>query len=139
MSTQAMGATFALTPAGGTLATVGSLQKIGEIACTSEDIDVTTLDAPNGYRAYKRGFKDAGELTLSGFHDKSAESGQATLRAAYESGALCACVVTFSDDTTASFSAYVKGHTLGAAEVDGAVGFSCVLKLSGGVTVGEAA
>ena len=39
------------------------------------------------------------------------------------------------DRYEAQFSAFVKSHALGAAQVDGAVGFSAVLRLSGGVTV----
>ena len=43
--------------------------------------------------------------------------------------------VTFPDSTAVSFTAFVKSYGLGAAQVDGAVGFSAVLRLVGGVTV----
>ena len=46
--------------------------------------------------------------------------------------------VGFPDGSKATFNAFVKGYTLGAAEVDGAVGFGAVLRITGGVTIAEA-
>ena len=82
MATSAQGTLFKFTPASGTQVTVGRLTSIGEIAPTSEEVDVTTLDSDDGYREYIQGFRDAGELELTGFHDAD-DSGQAALRAAY--------------------------------------------------------
>jgi predicted phosphoribosyltransferase len=48
-----------------------------------------------------------------------------------------AAEVVFPDGSCATFSAMVKGYTVGAAEVDGAVGFGAVLRVTGGVTVSE--
>jgi len=49
------------------------------------------------------------------------------------------CVVgdgpDFPDESAVQFSAFVKSHAMGAAQVDGAVGFSAVLRLTGGVTL----
>ncbi len=113
---------------------IGRLRSISEIRADSEAVDVTTLDAPGGYRQYAQGAKNMGEVTLEGFHE-AGESGQAALRTLFESGEVVSFTVTFPDETAVSFSAFVKAHAMGAAEVDGAVGFTAVLRLSGGVEV----
>lgn len=116
---------------------VGKLTAVGEISPDSESLDVTTLDSEGGYREFLQGYRDSGEVELSGFHEKG-DAGQAALRSAYASGAAGSASVEFPDGTTVSFRAFVKGYTIGAAEVDGAVGFGAVLKLTGAVTVKEA-
>ena len=118
-------------------AVVGKLTGVGEIAPESEELDVTTLDSAGGYREFIQGYRDSGTVELTGFHEKG-NAGQAALRAAYDSGAAGSVEVSFPDGTVVSFRAFVKGYTLGAAEVDGAVGFGAVLRVTGAVTVKEA-
>ena len=117
-------------------AVVGKLTSVGEIAPESEELDVTTLDSAGGYREFIQGYRDSGTVELTGFHEKG-NAGQAALRAAYDSGAAGSVEVSFPDGTVVSFRAFVKGYTLGAAEVDGAVGFGAVLRVTGAVTVKE--
>ena len=112
---------------------IGGLNSIGEISPSSDEIDVTTLDSA-GYKEFIQGLKDAGELPLKGFHNTDS-TGQATMRALFASGALGYFWVTFPDNTVVAFNAYVKNHMLGAAEVNGAVGFGCSLRISGKVQV----
>lgn len=133
MPQKAMGTTLSCQQ-GNQQVTIGKLRAISEIRADSEAVDVTTLDAADGCRAYCQGLKDMGEVTLTGFHEKN-ETGQALLRTLYQSGAVAAFTVTFPDGVKAAFSAFVKSHALGAAEVDAAVGFSAVLRLTGGVSV----
>ena len=113
---------------------VGKLTSVGAIASDSEPVDVTTLDSEGGYREYMQGFRNPGEVELTGFHEKG-DAGQAALRSAYASGEAGAFEVAFADGTAVSFTAFVKGCTIGAAAVDGAVGFAAVLKLTGAVEV----
>jgi len=113
---------------------IGRLRSIGEIRASSENVDVTTLDAPGGYRMYEQGVKDMGEVPLEGFFE-AGETGQEKLRALYESGESVPFTVIFPDETAVSFSAFVKSHAMGAAEVNGAVSFSAVLRLTGGVEI----
>ena len=134
MATNSMGTTLKFTPSGGTQVTVGKLSSIGEIAPDSEELDVPTLDAANGCREYMQGLRDAGELEIEGYHDAD-DSGQAALRTAYASGDCGSFVITFPDGTTATFTAFVKSHTLGAAEVDGAVGFGATLRITGAIVI----
>ena len=136
MAIRAQGTTLKFTPKGKTQVTVGMLRSVGEIAPDSEEIDVTTLDSTGGYREYVQGLRDAGEVELTGFH--GSDAGQKALREAYASGDAGAVEVGFPDGSKAPFNAFGKGYTLGAAEVDGAVGFGAVLRITGGVTIAEA-
>lgn len=134
MATTAYGTTFSFTPSGGSKAAVGKLTAIGRLAPDSEALDVTTLDSAGGWREHMQGFRDAGELEVTGFHSKT-DAGQAALRAAYQSGAAGACEIAFSDGCKVTFNAFVKGYSLGSAEVDGAIGFGATLRVTGAVTV----
>ncbi|MBE5787972.1 MAG: hypothetical protein E7324_10650 [Clostridiales bacterium] len=113
---------------------IGRLKAISEIRADSEAVDVTCLDAENGYRQYVQGLRDMGEVTLEGFYE-AGEAGQQKLRELYEEGIVVPFTVTFPDESAVQFSAFVKSHAMGAAQVDGAVGFSAVLRLTGGVTL----
>ena len=133
MAINSSGTIFYFTPAGGQRVAVGRLSSIGELTPDSEEIDVTTLDSAGGYREYVQGYRDAGELAIEGYHT-SADAGQAAMRAAYASGGVGVAQISFHDGSSASFSAYVKSYTLGAAKVDGAVGFGAKLRITGPVT-----
>lgn len=128
MATKSLGTTFTFN---GTA--VGTLSSISEITCDSEMIDITTLDSPGGCRQFMQGAKDAGEIRLTGFHAKG-EAGQIALRASYDSGEAGDCCITFPDGAKAAFPALVKSHALGAAQVDSAIAFTCVLRAVGQVT-----
>lgn len=133
MAVSANGTTLKFTPKGGAQTTVGRLTAIGEVKPDSEEIDVTTLDSAGGYREYVQGYRDAGELTVEGFHHKN-DAGQAAIRTAYNAGSAGGVEITFPDGAQAAFSAYVKSYALGAAKVDGAVGFSATFRITGAVT-----
>ena len=113
---------------------IGSLTSVGEISPDSEELDATCLDSSGGYREFLQGFKDSGELTLAGYLDP-AKPGQAQMVTLYGSGALGYFWVTFPDQATVAFNAYVKSFTVGSAEVDGIVGFGTTLRVSGLVQV----
>ena len=113
---------------------IGSLTSVGEVTPDSEELDATTLDSSGGYREYIQGFKDSGELPLTGYLDKL-DVGQVEIRTAYGTGATHLIVITYPDSTKVQFNAYVKSYTMGAAEVDGLVGFGAALRISGPVTV----
>lgn len=136
MTIHSQGTILRFTPDGGESVTVGKLTSVGEIAPDSEMLDVTTLDSQDGYREYIQGYRDAGEVELSGYHDAS-DQGQKALREAFSSGRVGAFEVVFPDGVTASFSALVKSVSLGAAEVDGAIGFGAVLRVTGAVSISE--
>lgn len=134
----AQGTTLKFTPEGGAQVTVGRLTSVGEIQPEAEEIDITTLDSTGGYREFMQGFRDSGEVELSGYHD-AGDAGQKALRTAFASGKAGAFEVSFPDGTLVSFSGFVKRHVIGSAEVDGAIGFGAAVRVSGAVVVTEAA
>ena len=134
MATNAYGTTLKFTPAGGSQVVVGKLTSIGEIAPDSEAVDVTTLDSAGGWRESMQGYRDAGEVEISGFFTRG-DAGQAALRTAYAGGQSGAVAIAFSDGCTVGFSAFVKQYRVGSAEGDGAVGFGAVLRVTGPVPV----
>lgn len=113
---------------------IGGLTSIGEVSPGADEIDVTTLDSADGYKEFLQGLKDGGEVTLAGHH-VNADVGQVEIRTGFGSGDVDAVVITFPDNTTATFSAWVKGYKIGAAEVNGAVGFGATLRITGAVVV----
>lgn len=113
---------------------IGSLTSIGEFAPEAEEIDATCLDSAGGYKEFMQGFKDSGELPVTGFHDKM-DTGQAQARTLFTSGATGYFFVEMSDSTFIGFNAYIKSHSIGSAEVDGLVGFSATLRISGAIQI----
>jgi len=112
---------------------VGGLTDVSIPEVEVTDIDTTTHDTSGGYRTFVGGLKDGGVLTLSGLFDV-ADVGQAYLRTpANQGGTAVAVVVTFSDLTTASFNAVVKGCGT-SNPLDENVTFTASLKISGAVT-----
>ncbi len=132
MTIRGQGTVVEFTPSGGEKVVIGRLSKVSEIAPEAEEIEVTTLDSQGGYREYIQGRRDAGTIELSGFLD-SANAGQAALRTAFDNGSAGRFEVLFADGSTASFSAFVKKYGIGAAQVDGAVEFTAILRVSGAI------
>lgn len=124
--------TYTKSGTGSTAVTIGSLTSIGELSPTADELDVTTLDSTGGYREFVVGFKDSGEVTLTGYHKDDA--GQKAARTAFNNNETGEFVITFSDGATFTFDGFFKGYTVGSVEVDGAVGFGATIRVSGPVT-----
>jgi hypothetical protein len=132
---KASGTTLSYLPAynsGDAVKLIGALSSIGETSLTSEEIDVSDLDSI--YAEFIQGKRDSGELPLTGFHDKT-NTGQTQMRTLHTSGASGYFWITFPDSTVIAFTAIVKGHKIGAADVNGAVGFGAALRITGIVQV----
>lgn len=113
---------------------IGALTSIGEISPDSEELDATCLDSASGYREFLQGFKDSGELTLTGYHDAE-NAGQTLCRTLYGTGASGYYWIEFSDGAQVIFTAYLKSYTAGSADVDGLVGFGATLRITGLVQI----
>lgn len=112
--------------------TVGGINTITLPESDVADIDLTTHDSTA--REYAGGLADFGVVNVTGKFDP-ADTGQAYLSdSANQGGDPVACVVTFSDGSTASFSAVVKGFGVTVGDVDTPVEFSASLRISGDVT-----
>lgn len=114
---------------------VGGLSSINGIEISADTVDLTALDNTSGYREKEPGFKDAGEVTASGFLD-GADEGQTELYTLLASGEVVACQIIFPSKIgkTWSFQAGVSRFTTGA-DVDGAVTFDISLAVSGAPTL----
>ena len=115
---------------------VGGLTNINGIEITADTIDVTALDNATGYREKEPGFKDVGDVTVSGFLD-GADEGQAECMSLLNSGTIVACSITFPAKIgkTWSFQASVTRFSTGA-EVGSAVSFEATLAVTGQPTLG---
>lgn len=110
---------------------VGGLTTINGIEISAETVDLTALDNQSGYREKEPGFKDGGEVTVSGFLD-GADEGQAEMYTLLESGATTTCNIVFPTriGKTWTFTAGVSRFVTGA-ELEGGVTFEATLLVSG--------
>ena len=115
---------------------IGGLTTINGIDITAETVDLTALDNSSGYREKEPGFKDPGEVTVSGFLD-GADAGQDEMYSLLESGSVVSCSIAFPAKIgkTWSFSAGISRFSTGA-ELEGGVTFEATLLVSGKPTLG---
>lgn len=115
---------------------VAGLTSIPAPPKTAETLDTTTLDSDGGYRTFTGGFKDGGEITLTGYFEPG-DAGQAALDAAYESGDVTPFEIIFPATIGASwvFDGVVTGYTGGNAELEELLGFEVTIKISGKPTL----
>ena len=114
---------------------VGGLTTINGIEISAEAVDLTALDNTSGYREKEPGFKDAGEVTVSGFLD-GADAGQAEMYTLLNSGDTAPCTIVFPAkiNKTWAFSAGVSRFVTGA-ELEGGVTFEATLLVTGQPTL----
>lgn len=110
---------------------VGGLTTINGIEISAETVDLTTLDNQSGYREKEPGFKDGGEVTVSGFLDGS-DDGQDEMYTLLNSGATTTCNIVFPAKIgkTWTFTAGVSRFVTGV-ELEGGVTFEATLLVSG--------
>ncbi|MCL2859247.1 MAG: hypothetical protein FWF46_01475 [Oscillospiraceae bacterium] len=111
---------------------IGSLNKIGEISIEVGEIDVTTLDSPNGAKEFISGDITAGDFALGGYIKKQ-EDQQTVVKmmALIQSGDTEKWKITYSNGTKEEFDGFVKAFKLTEATTDGLLGFEATLKISG--------
>lgn len=114
---------------------VGGLKTIGGIEISADSIDVTDLGNTDGYRESLPGFKDGGEVTVSGFLDGEDE-GQEECLTLMNSGEVVPCEIVFPAKIgkTWSFNAGVTKYATNA-DLEDAVAFEATLKVSGKPTL----
>lgn len=114
---------------------VGGLKSINGIEVSADTIDVTDMSNETGYREKLAGFKDAGEVSASGFMDGEDE-GQAECEQLLNSSEVVDCKIVFPSKIgkTWSFKASVTKFATGA-ELEDAVSFNISLTVSGKPTL----
>lgn len=120
---------------GASAKTVGGLTSIDGIKVSGDEVDVTSLDNNTGYREFLQGFKDGGEVPLSGFLD-GADEGQDELYSLLDSGTVTPMAIIFPTaiGKTWSFNAFVKEFSTGV-DIDGAITFDVTVRVSGKPTL----
>lgn len=110
---------------------VGHLSSIGGIEASAETIDVTALDSQGGYRKKIAGFKDGGEVSVSGFFVPG-DTGQAAMYTAFESGSTETFKIVFPASLNAQweFSGVVTAFAT-SAELEDALTFEATISVSG--------
>ena len=114
---------------------VGGLKSINGIDVSADTIDVTDLANTSGYREKMAGFKDAGDVSASGFLDGE-DAGQEKCLELLNSGEEADCKIVFPTKIgkTWSFKGVVTKFTTGA-ELEDAVAFELGLAVSGKPTL----
>lgn len=108
---------------------IAHIQSIGDQSTETDEIDVTTLDSPNGAKEYMQGAKDPGtvEITANNCGDGQVEA----LQSVFDSGAVRTWTETYPTGATLTYDAYISAFTFGEATVDGLMTASFTLRLSG--------
>lgn len=114
---------------------IGDLSSIGSPSISQEELDVTTLDSDGGYREFIAGFKDPGEVSISGFFVPN-DVGQAALYAALESGDVQDFQIVYPADLGASwtFQGIVTAFNV-TTDLEDAIGFEGTIRVSGKPTL----
>lgn len=110
---------------------VGKLSSIGGIDASAETIDVTALDSQGGYREKIAGFKDGGDVSISGFFAPG-DPGQAAIYAAFESGEMSAFKIVFPPSLNAQweFKGVITSFATNA-DLEEALSFEATITVSG--------
>ncbi|OBZ13337.1 phage tail tube protein [Bacillus sp. FJAT-26390] len=114
---------------------VTELTSINGLSLTAETIDITNLSSGGGYREFMGGFKDAGEVAITGHFNAQDANGQMALYAAFENGSTNSYIITFPSGGSWTFNGVVTGFTT-AAELEGTVSFEGTIKVSGAPSFG---
>lgn len=111
---------------------VAGLTEIGGLELSADTIDVTTLDSDGGYREFIGGFKDGGEVSLSGYFKPEVGQGQKEIYDAFESGAVQDFTIEFPEKlkTKWVFKGVVTGFTT-STSLEDPVSFEGTIKVSG--------
>lgn len=114
---------------------IANLSSIGSPSITQEEIDVTTLDSASGYREVISGFKDPGEVAISGFFEPG-DLGQTAIYAALESGDVEPFEIIYpaAMGATWSFDGIVTAFNV-TTELEEAIGFEATIRVSGKPTL----
>jgi predicted secreted protein len=111
---------------------VAELTSIGGVSLSRETIEATNFDSEDGYEEIIAGIRSGGEVPIEGNFIAGDTSGQAGLKADYDSDTLQDYAIVFPTTITASwaFTGLVTKFETGF-EVKGKVAFSASIKISG--------
>ena len=120
---------------------LGNIATIGEVSTEAEEIDVTTLDSPDGAMEFIQGAKDSGDFTveLNNVYDGTVE----TLNSIFDAGETRSWTVGFvgtdgeTVNATLDLDAFVRGRAYGESTPDGLDKVTFTLRVSGAPVYAE--
>lgn len=120
---------------GGSAVTVGGLTSISGVEISAETIDVTALDNATGYREKIPGFKEVGDVSVSGFLDGS-DQGQEQMYTLLNSQAETTFEIIFPTKINKkwTFSGYVSAFST-SADIGDAITFEATIIVTGQATL----
>jgi predicted secreted protein len=108
-----------------------SITSIGGLSLSADTIDVTVLDSANGYREFIQGFRDGGEVQISGFFDPADTNGQMATLTNLNDGSVDSYSIEFTSLAYKwTFDGIVTGFSTSSAVGD-AIGWETTIKVSG--------
>jgi predicted secreted protein len=115
---------------------ITNLTEIGGLELSADTIDVTSLDSDGGYRKFIGGFKDGGEMSISGFFEPG-DLGQKALYDAFTAGTTDSYEIIFPSElgATWAFKGVVTAFSTNAS-LEEAIGFEGTIKVSGQPSLG---
>lgn len=115
---------------------VAELSSISGLDLSADTIDVTSLDSNGGYRDFIGGFKDGGEVSITGFFNPG-DVGQSAIYTAFEAGTRDQYAIIFPAALGAEwdFAGVVTKFTTGA-QLEDAVSFDATIKVAGKPSLG---
>ena len=116
---------------------IKGLTSIGEIAGEKEEVDVTTLDSPDGAKEFLSGAADWGSQDLEGYMDDDSQIEK--MRALFDSGMVRDWEIQTPAKRKIAYKAFVKNFTYGEKTIEGVDGFKLTLRLSGKPTYSKTA
>jgi len=119
---------------GGAHATITDLLSVTGPGAERGTIDVTHMTSPGGWREFKGGLRDGGEVTFQiNYLTSSATHAEILSELAADTGSTWEIYWSNITTTPVTFTAFVTGFEPGA-EIDGALTASITLKVTGAVT-----
>ena len=112
---------------------IAELTRIGDFPLDSDEIDVTHLTSPGGFEEVLQTIRRTGVLPLDG-NFVPGDPGQADLYASYYSGGVEGYTVDFTGAGISAewnFDGFVKSYATGEATVEGKLGFTAEIRITG--------
>nr|DAW69501.1 MAG TPA: tail tube protein [Caudoviricetes sp.] len=111
---------------------VGSLISIGEVKQEASEIDITTLDSPDGAKEFMAGDTAVSDLTISGkIKAKNDEANIEKMQELFKTGKVEDWTIKFPSTAKWEFKAFIKGFSTKEATTEGVIEFEATMKISG--------
>lgn len=113
---------------------IAGLTSINGVSLSAETLDTTTLTSDGGYREFTGGFKDGGEVSISGYFEPGDTDGQVAAYNAFEAGDAIPFTILYPQGASWSFNGVVTAFST-SAELEDLISFEATIKVSGKPTL----